>query len=126
MDRWEARFPREARFLRAATDDSPKKPKIVDLGAYAGENQKGELLMNIRILLLLPLLLGVSVNGWTAPAKCDGADNLPGCKGDNVDSEPTFSIHMQAGNGVLDAKVCDGVREGGVGERVGRQANGKD
>ena len=65
--------------------------------------------MNIRILLLLPLLLGVSVNGWTAPAKCVDS-SLPGCK---VDSEPAFRVHMEAGavDGVVTSVVspdCSG------------------
>jgi len=93
---WEARFPRETRFLREATDDSPKKPKIVGIGAYAGENQKGELLMNIRILLLLPLLLGLSVNGWAAPGECSGPkkDRPDECNGEDETAVYTAELTM--------------------------------
>ncbi len=52
--------------------------------------------MNIRILLLLPLLLGLSVNGWAAPGECSGPkkDRPDECNGEDETAVYTAELTM--------------------------------
>ncbi len=56
--------------------------------------------MSIRILLLMPLLLSVSVAGWADPGDCDGkkSERPPECEGGGGDTGTTFGVGVVAGN----------------------------
>ena len=65
--------------------------------------------MNIRILLLLPILLGFSINSWAAPGECSGPkeDRPDQCGGggqpnnDTTDCKIDFSVEFTPSNVIL-------------------------
>ena len=75
--------------------------------------------MSIRILLLMPLLFGVSVAGWAAPGPCSGkpADRPPECEsGDDGGSDGgSGTIYSVTVSGTLSEPPTLWVGTGGVG-----------